>query len=78
MGGYRGPQAKANPSAIYDPELFKREILPRLRTVTLLEIADAAGRSKAPTSDIRRGKRTPHVSTWQGLAALVGVDTVGT
>jgi transcriptional regulator with XRE-family HTH domain len=39
--------------------------------VKLSEIAEAAGCSKAYASDIRRGKWTPHVSTWLGLAKLV-------
>jgi hypothetical protein len=64
---------KANPGAVYDPGLFRREILPRLAGVKLSEIADAAGCCKASASDIRRGKWTPHVSTWSALAALVGV-----
>jgi CRISPR-associated endonuclease Cas1 len=63
---------KANPDAVYDPELFRRETLPRLRTVPLAEIMEAAGCSKASASDYRRGKRTPHVSTWAALAELVG------
>ena len=33
-------------------------------------IVQAIGCSKASASDIRRGKRTPHVSTWQALAKL--------
>jgi hypothetical protein len=57
---------KANPGAVYDPELFRREILPRLGTVPLAEIMAVAGCSKASASDYRRGKRTPHVSTWIG------------
>ncbi|MGP8163329.1 MAG: CRISPR-associated endonuclease Cas1, partial [Acidimicrobiales bacterium] len=61
---------RANPGALYDPELFRREILPRLQTVKLSEIAEAAGCSKASASDIRRGKWTPHVSTWSALADL--------
>ena len=61
---------KANPDAIYDPELFRREILPRLRTVKLSAIVEAAGCSKASASDIRRGKWTPHVSTWGALAEV--------
>jgi CRISPR-associated endonuclease Cas1 len=65
---------KANPGAVYDPELFTRDILPRLRTVKLSEIAEAAACSKASASDIRRGKWTPHVSTWAALGALVRVD----
>ena len=63
---------KANPDAVYDPELFRREILPRLASVKLSEIAQAAGYSKASASDIRRGKWTPHVSTWGALSELAG------
>jgi transcriptional regulator with XRE-family HTH domain len=59
--------------AVYDPELFRREILPRLGTVSLAEIMAAAGCSKASASDYRRGKRTPHVSTWEALTKLAGV-----
>jgi CRISPR-associated endonuclease Cas1 len=62
---------KANPDTVYDPELFRREILPRLSAVPLAEIMEAAGCSKASASDYRRGKRTPHVSTWAALAKLV-------
>ena len=64
---------KANPGIVYDPELFQREILPRLASVKLMDIAEAAGCSKASASDIRRGKWAPHVSTWAALAGLVGV-----
>jgi hypothetical protein len=69
---------KVNPDAVYDPELFRRDILPRLSGVKLSEIAEAAGCCKASASDIRRGKWAPHVSTWQRLAALVGLDTLRT
>jgi CRISPR-associated endonuclease Cas1 len=64
---------KANPGAVYDPELFRRDILPALQNVKLSEIAEAAGCSKAYASDIRRGKWTPHVSTWAAIAGLVGM-----
>ena len=57
---------------LYDPELFRREILPRLATVKLMDIAETAGCCKASASDIRRGKWTPHVSSWAALAELVG------
>jgi transcriptional regulator with XRE-family HTH domain len=67
---------KANPGAVYDPELFRRDILPRLAPVKLSEIAEAAGCSKAYASDIRRGKWTPHVSTWWELAKLARVGAV--
>jgi hypothetical protein len=63
---------KANPGAVYDPELFRREILPRPAAVKLSEIAAAAGCSKASASGIRRGKWVPHVSTWPALGELVG------
>ena len=62
---------KANPGAVYDPEQFRGEILPKLAGVKLSEIVEAAGCSKAYASDIRRGKWTPHVSTWTALAGLV-------
>ncbi len=67
---------KVNPDAVYDPELFRREILPRLGTVPLAEIMEAAGCCKASASDYRRGKRTPHVSTWGALGKLVGVEVL--
>ena len=60
---------KINPDTVYDPELFRREILPRLATVKLSEISSAAGCSKASASDYQRGKRTPHVSTRAALAS---------
>ncbi len=62
---------QANPGVNYDPELFRRDILPMLRTVKLNEIVEAIGCSKASASDIRRGKRTPRVSAWTALAGLV-------
>jgi CRISPR-associated protein Cas1 len=64
---------KANPQSTYDPELFRREILPRLASVKLAEISEATGMSKGSASDIRRGKWTPHVSTWAALANLVAL-----
>ena len=61
----------ANPDTVYDPDLFRREILPRPASVKLSEIAEAAGCSKASASDIRHGKWAPHVSRWSALAKLV-------
>ena len=63
---------KANPGTVYDPEQFRRDILPGLAGVKLSEIVEAIGCSKASASDIRRGKRTPHVSAWPALAQLTG------
>jgi hypothetical protein len=61
---------RANPGVADDRGMFRRDIWPGLPTIPLAEIARAAGCSKASASDIRRGKRTPHVSTWDSLAAL--------
>jgi hypothetical protein len=65
---------RANPDAVYEPELFRREILPRLATVKLMDIAEAAGCSKASASDIGRGKWAPHVSAWAALAKVTGMQ----
>ena len=65
---------KANPGVVYDPKLSRREILPRLAGVKLSEIAEAAGCSKASASDIKRGKWTPHTSTWGALGRLVSLE----
>ncbi|MGD0984798.1 MAG: hypothetical protein ABSA65_13425 [Acidimicrobiales bacterium] len=40
-----------NQDRVYEPELFRREILPRLRTVPLAAIMVAAGCCKASASD---------------------------
>jgi hypothetical protein len=63
----------AHPDAAYDPELFRREILPRLKRVKLADIMEAAGISKSYASQVRAGTYTPHVSTWEALARLAGV-----
>jgi len=65
---------KANPDTVYDPDLFRRDILPKLAGVKLTEIAEEAGCSKAYASDIRRGRWTPHVSTWGALGRLVSLE----
>jgi hypothetical protein len=55
----------------YDPEWFRRDILPGLATAKLSAIMEAAGISKAFASQVRSGRFTPHVSTWPALAKLV-------
>jgi len=62
---------EANPDLAYDPDLFRRELLPKLRHVRLADIARAAGCFKAYASDIRSRRYMPHVSAWQALAAIV-------
>ena len=59
------------PALVYDPELFRRDILPRLATVKLIDIAEAAGCSQGVRVRHQAGKWTPHVSTWAALAGLV-------
>ena len=50
---------KKNPGTVANPELFRREILPRLGTVPLSEIMEAAGCSRRPrpTTDGGSGRR---------------------
>jgi len=62
----------SHPKTAYDPELFRRDIRPGLADLRLSEIVEAIGCSKAWAGDIRRDKRTPHVSTWAALGQLVG------
>jgi hypothetical protein len=59
-----------------DPDLYRREILPRLLGVRLSEIMQATGYSKSYCSNIRGGQFVPHVSSWPALAQLVGITVV--
>jgi hypothetical protein len=61
----------------YDPEMFRRDILPNLHGVKLSAIVEATGLSKGYASTVRSGKWTPHVSTWRAFAELVSVDLGG-
>jgi hypothetical protein len=65
---------EANPESPYDPDYFRRELLPKLSAVRVVDITTAAQCSKAYASDIRSGKYTPHVSTWSALGDLAGVS----
>ena len=49
-----------------DPEVFRREILPSLADVTLVQMERATGLSKRSCSRIKHG-RVPHPMHWQGL-----------
>jgi len=51
---------QANPGTVHDPEWFRSDVLPRLATVKLSEIVEAAGCSKAShrTSGEGSGRRT--------------------
>jgi hypothetical protein len=58
-------------STIADPELFAREILPSLQEVPLLALARATGLTYGYLSQIRSGKRVPHLRHW---AAFRGIN----
>ncbi len=62
----------SHPDAAFDPDLFRREILPGLQGVRLSEIMEAVGISKGYASQVRAGRYTPHVSTWGALVQLIG------
>jgi transcriptional regulator with XRE-family HTH domain len=53
-----------------DPEVFRREILPLLRTVPIRRIAREVGISLRYASLIRRGEYVPHPRWWEKLRAL--------
>ena len=61
---------QATPDASYDPDYFRRELLPRLGQVRLDDVMEAADCSKSYASEVRSGKFTPHVSTWAALSKL--------
>jgi hypothetical protein len=64
---------KANPDAVYDPELFRREILPRLGSVPLAEIRRRPVVARRPrrTSGVGNGRRMcrrgVRSACWSGL-----------
>jgi hypothetical protein len=64
----------AHPDIEFDPEMYRRDILPGLAGVKLVQIVEAIGCSKGYASVIRSGKQTPHVSTWSALGELVAAS----
>jgi len=69
-----GARRNWNPSSQPDwltDEFYKNRIQPRLRNVTLSQIASAIGVSIPYASDIRKGRRSPHSIHWKILAQLV-------
>ena len=59
-----------------DPEVFRREILPLLRTVPVRRIAREVGISLRYASLIRRGEYVPHPRWWEALRDLA-MGTIG-
>jgi hypothetical protein len=53
-----------------DPEVFRREILPLLRTIPIRRIAQEVGISLRYASLIRRGDYVPHPRWWEKLRTM--------
>jgi hypothetical protein len=53
-----------------DPEVFRREILPELQSVSLDAMAEVTGLTKGYCSFIRRGLKVPHQRHWDKLDQL--------
>jgi hypothetical protein len=53
-------------------EVYRREIQPRLKEISVTTIASTLHVSVMYAIDIRRGRRVPHPRHWQRLAELVG------
>jgi hypothetical protein len=68
---------RANTGTVYDPGLFRRGILPRLRTVPLPEIMETAGCSEASTRLPAREADAARVDV-AVLADLVGAPVTTT
>jgi hypothetical protein len=58
---------EATNSRNWDPDTFRREILPGLQGVTVTSMAVASGLSIQYCSLIRNGKNVPHAMHWEVL-----------
>jgi hypothetical protein len=54
-----------------NPDVFARDILPRLQGVPLRAIAQATGLSEGYCSFVRRGQKVPHQRHWDALRVLI-------
>jgi CRISPR associated protein Cas1 len=54
----------------HDPEVFRREIAPRLKHLTGGELVEVTGLSLVYCNQIRRGARVPHPRHWKALRTL--------
>jgi len=63
----------AHPGQSFDPDRFRRDVLPTLAVVKLSAIVAACWVTKSTASSWRTGKTTPHVSHWPALAAVVEI-----
>ncbi len=53
----------------YDPETFRREVLPAIQDVTLSELARRTGLTVQYCGLVRRGLRVPHPCQWDRFTA---------
>lgn len=53
---------------------YRDKILPNLASLTVSRICSVLGISEPYASDIRKGRRIPHLRHWQKLALAVGVS----
>jgi hypothetical protein len=54
-----------------DSDRFRREILPRIQTLSIRRLATATGLSLRYCAQIRNGERVPHEMWWLPLEELV-------
>jgi hypothetical protein len=64
-----------HPGKIVDPELFAREILPSLQGVPLSALVRATGLTYGYLSQIRSGKRVPHMRHWTAFRESIRENT---
>ena len=54
-----------------DADAYRRDILPKLATITLRQLQDATQLSKTTCGQIRRGLKVPHPRHWEALRQLL-------
>ena len=52
---------------VFDPEHFRSEILPRLRSIRTIDLASLTGLSVPYCTQIKIGRRVPHPMHWDVL-----------
>ena len=55
-----------------EPSVFRSEILPFIKGVSMKQMVEATGLTKSSCSRIRSGKTVPHPRHWEALALLGG------
>lgn len=53
--------------------VYKKRIVPGLANISVSTIASALGISEPYATNLRQGRRVPHLRHWQKLAQLAGV-----